>query len=72
MLDHDEYVRRFTDRVVEQLTTLREDGSPPAWSAFDAREMARAELESQEADQRTDDPEYDADEAMTYWDDDGV
>lgn len=61
-LTHDEYERRFKDRIVDRLT--------PAWSAADAHIAAEDEYEAWETDDYTN-PERDADECLSYWDDDG-
>lgn len=65
-----EWGRRFTARIVERLTV---EGSP--WTREQAEAAAEAELEAIDSEDRRwarhDTPEDSADEALTYWEDDG-
>lgn len=60
----DEYQNRFKAQIVKRLTAA---GS--TWTEKEARGAAEAELEgwSEDNDGLQDDPESDADEALSYW-----
>ena len=64
-----EYARRFKAQIVSRLTANGE-----GWSADAAMAAAESEWEAfaeSDGSNLNGNPENDADEAMTYWDDDG-
>lgn len=61
------YEGKFLNYIIGLLTLDGQTG----WSREEAEAAARNELECTALEDRTDDPEGDAAECLSYWDDDG-
>lgn len=62
-MDNTEWERRFKERVIAALLVPGSD-----WTVMEAKDAAQNEVENLAVEDRTDDPESDADESMSYWD----
>jgi hypothetical protein len=59
------YEAKFRLRIIKHLSW---PPGPGTWTVEEATDAANNELENLAVEDRTDDPEADADECMSYWD----